>query len=140
MTAVLLAVSVGDPATPAAGADAATPAPAPSPARQVKDRDNQPDRPTRQSKASYPRMDASGRLQPSKEIGGVAVVSQAEARKALGVSCVQMLRLENQKLLQRIQEPSSRLVFYSVVEVQRLLDLLTGGREPEPSHDGEAKA
>jgi hypothetical protein len=51
-----------------------------------------------------------------------------------------MLQLENQKLLQRIQQGGSRLVFYSVAQVQRLLDLLTGGREPEPSHDGEAKA
>ncbi len=51
-----------------------------------------------------------------------------------------MIKLENQKLLQRIQEGGSRLVFYSVVEVQRLLTLLTGGPEPEPSQDGEAKA
>jgi hypothetical protein len=51
-----------------------------------------------------------------------------------------MLQLENQKLLQRIQEGGSRLVFYSVAEVQRLLDLVSGGREPGPSRDGEAKA
>jgi hypothetical protein len=49
-----------------------------------------------------------------------------------------MLKIENQKLLQRIQEGGSRLVFYSAAEVQRLLAPLTGGREPEPSQDGEA--
>ena len=75
-------------------------------------------------------MDASGRLQPSKEIGGVAVVSQAEARKALGVSCVQMLRLEGQKVLTRVQENGSRLVYYAITEVQRLIDLID--RTPPP--------
>ena len=51
-------------------------------------------------------------------------MSQAIARKALGISCLQVLRLEDQKLLTRIQEPSSRLVHYSTGEVQRLLNLL----------------
>ncbi len=75
-------------------------------------------------------MDASGRLLPSREINGIAVVSQAEARKALGVSCVQMLRLEGQKALQRIQENGSRLVYYPVAEAQKLLDLID--RTPPP--------
>lgn len=69
-------------------------------------------------------MDASGKLLSSKGIGGVAVISQAEARKALGMSCIQMIKLENQKLLTRIQESGSRLVFYSISEVQRLFDLI----------------
>ena len=106
--------------------------PAPTPAREAKARDkaSQPAKASRKSKASVPRMDASGRLQPSKEIGGVAVVSQAEARKALGVSCVQMLRLEGQKVLTRVQENGSRLVYYAITEVQRLIDLID--RTPPP--------
>ncbi len=75
-------------------------------------------------------MDAGGRLLPSKEIGGVAVVSQAEARKALGVSCVQMLRLEGQKVLARVQESGMRHVYYPVEQVQRLIDLID--RTPTP--------
>jgi hypothetical protein len=51
-----------------------------------------------------------------------------------------MLRLEGQKALTHIQEGGSRLVFYSVAEVQRLLDLVSGGRDSEPSQDGEAMA
>ena len=38
-----------------------------------------------------------------------------------------MLRLEDQRLLTRVQEPSSRLVHYSTAEVQRLLDLIDRG-------------
>jgi hypothetical protein len=60
--------------------------------------------PTRKPKAATPTMDIHGKLIPSKEIDGIAVVSQAEARKVLNVSCSQMLKLEHQKLLQRIQE------------------------------------
>jgi LmbE family N-acetylglucosaminyl deacetylase len=75
-------------------------------------------------------MDASGKLLPSKEIDGIAVVSQAEARKALGVSCVQMLRLEGQKALTRIQEGGSRLVWYSTSEVQHLVDLIDATPPP----------
>ena len=75
-------------------------------------------------------MDASGKLISSKEIGGVAVISQAEARKVLGMSCIQMLKLENQKLLARVQEAGSRLVFYSVAEVQHLLDKLDATPPP----------
>lgn len=85
-------------------------------------------RPARKGKpAAQPILDAGGRLQASKMIGDVDVVSQATARKALGVSCLQMLRLEDQRLLTRVQEPSSRLVHYSTVEVQRLLDLIDRG-------------
>ena len=85
-------------------------------------------------------MDASGKLLPSRKINDTDIVSQSETRQALGVSCLQMLRLEGQKALTRIQEGGARLVFYSAAEVQRLLDILTGGREPEPSQDGEAMA
>ena len=81
-------------------------------------------------------MDINGKIHPSREIGGVAVISQAEARKVLGMNCPQMIKLEDQKLLARIQESGSRLVYYAVAEVQRLLDLVTGAHEPRPSHDG----
>jgi hypothetical protein len=69
-------------------------------------------------------MDSSGKLLPSREVNGIAVVSQATARKALGVSCVQMLRLEGQKALTRVQENGSRLVYYPVAEAQKLLDMI----------------
>ena len=65
-------------------------------------------------------------------------MSQAIARKALGISCLQVLRLEDQKLLTRIQEPSSRLVHYSTGEVQRLLNLLDRGADPQPDDDDDA--
>ena len=110
----------------------------------AKDGQGRPARPTRAARtsrkgkpAAQPILDAAGRLQASKIIEGVGCVSQATARKALGVSCVQMLRLENQKLLTRIQEPLSRLVHYCTAEVQRLLDLIDREPEPEPSHDGD---
>jgi hypothetical protein len=103
--------------------------PTPTPSRR-KDTTSQSDKQTRKSKAATPRMDASGKLLPSKEIGGVAVVSQAEARKALGVSCVQMLRLEGQKVLTRVQEGGMRHVYYPVEQVQRLIDLID--RTPPP--------
>jgi hypothetical protein len=142
LTAVLMSLCI-EPTSPAPPTDQsvdAVPPPARSGRQGQASKASKAAKASRTSKAAVPTMDAGGRLLPSKEIGGVAVVSQAEARKALGVSCVQMLRLEGQKALQRIQEGGSRLVFYSVAQVQRLLDLLTGGREPEPSHDGEAKA
>ena len=80
-------------------------------------------------------MDIHGKLLSSREIGGVAVVSQAEARKALGMTCPQMIKLENQKLLSRIQESGSRLVHYSTSEVQKLLDLIDRGANPKPDDD-----
>ena len=103
-----------------------SPTPTPAPAR----RKSKQAKTSRRSKAAHPRMDASGKLLSSKEISGVAVVSQAEARKALGVSCVQMLRLEGQKVLTRVQENGSRLVYYAITEVQRLIDLID--RTPPP--------
>ena len=75
-------------------------------------------------------MDINGKLLSSKGIGGVAVISQAEARKALGMNCPQMIKLENQKLLTRIQEGGSRLVYYPVAEVQNLLDKLDATPPP----------
>jgi hypothetical protein len=51
-----------------------------------------------------------------------------------------MLKLEDQRLLQRIQESGLRHVRYSVSEVERLLDLVTGGREPGPSQDRDLMA
>jgi hypothetical protein len=100
-----------------------SPTPTPSPVRRQA-KEPKPDRPTRKSKASVPRMDSSGKLLPSREVNGIAVVSQATARKALGVSCVQMLRLEGQKALTRVQENGSRLVYYPVAEAQKLLDMI----------------
>ena len=118
----------------------ASPEPHPSPARPTRTaRANKSAKRERRSRtASAPIVDINGKLLPSREISGVAVISQAEARKVLVMSYIQMLKLENQKLLSRIQEPSSRLVYYAVAEVQRLLDLVTGAHEPRPSHDGGA--
>ena len=53
----------------------------------------------------------------------------------LELTCSQMLKLEDQRLLQRIQESGLRHGWYSVSEGQRLLDPVTGGREPGPSQD-----
>ena len=125
MIAVLLAISSDHPSQPVV----ASPAPTPTPVRRQA-KEPKPAKASRRSKASNPRFDSSGRLQPSKEIGGVAVVSQAEARKALGVSCVQMLRLEGQKVLTRVQENGSRLVYYAITEVQRLIDLIDATPPP----------
>ena len=95
------------------------PAPAPAPAREAKARDNQP------------AMDAAGQLLSSKGIDGIAVISQAQARKVLGMNCPQMIKLENQRLLTRIQESGSRLVYYPVAEAQKLLDLIDA-TPPQP--------
>jgi hypothetical protein len=122
LTAVLLAIS----SEPTPREETMVQSPAPAPARRT----SQSDKQTRKSKASNPRFDSSGRLQPSKEIDGIAVVSQAEARKALGVSCVQMLRLEAQKVLVRVRDGGMRHVYYPVAEVQRLIDLVD--RTPPP--------
>ena len=94
--------------------------------------------PHRSKPASQPVLDAAGRLQPSRRIGDVAVVSQATARQALGMTCVQMLKLEDQRLLQRIQEAGLRHVWYSVSEVQKLLDLLDRGVSSAESGDTDA--
>ena len=109
----------------------ASPEPHPSPAparRQAKA--GKPVKQTRQAKPAHPRMDINGRLLSSRKINDTDVISQAEARKVLGVSCVQMLRLEGQKVLTRVQENGSRLVYYAITEVQRLIDLID--RTPPP--------
>ena len=126
LIAVLLAVTDDATSQPVV----ASPAPQPTSQSQPARRTSKAARPTRKPKPATPRMDASGKLISSKEIGGVAVISQAEARKVLGMSCIQMLKLENQKLLARVQEAGSRLVFYSVAEVQHLLDKLDATPPP----------
>ena len=78
-----------------------------------------------------PIVDINGKILPSREVNGIAVISQAEARKALGMSCIQMLKLEDQKLLARIQESGSRLVYYDVCQVQKLIDLIDRGADPD---------
>jgi hypothetical protein len=89
-------------------------------------------RPARKGKPSaQPILDAAGRLQASRIIDGVGCVSQAEARRVLGMNCPQMIKLENQKLLSRVQEAGSRLVFYAIAEVQHLLDKLDA-TPPQP--------
>ena len=101
-------------------------------------------RPSRKSKpASQPILDAGGRLQASKIIEGVGCVSQSTARQVLGLTCAQMLRLENQKLLTRVQETGLRHVWYPVQQVQRLLNLIDRGvadrgADPEPDDDDDA--
>ena len=132
LTAVLMSLSI-EPTPPAPPADQSADA-VPPPARGGRQKRGSKAGKTsrtvtsRKGKpAAQPILDAAGRLQPSKEIGGVGCVSQAEARKALEVTCSQMLRLEDQKLLSRIQESGSRLVHYSTGEVQRLLDLIDRG-------------
>jgi hypothetical protein len=88
-------------------------------------------RPARKGKpASQPILDAAGRLQASRIIDGIGCVSQATARQVLELTCPQMIKLENQRLLTRIQEPSSRLVFYAVAEVQHLIDKLDATPPP----------
>ena len=85
-------------------------------------------RPARKGKtASQPILDAAGRIQASKIIEGVGCVSQSTARQALGVSCLQMLKLEDQRLLERVQETGLRHVWYPVQQVQRLLNLIDRG-------------
>jgi hypothetical protein len=146
LIAVLMSLSI-EPTSPAPPTDQSVDAGSP-PARVVRQgraskasKTDKAVRPARKGMpASTPVMDSAGRLQASRRICDVNVVSQATARHVLELTCSQMLKLENQKLLQRIQEGGSRLVFYSVAEVQRLLDLVSGGREPGPSRDGEAKA
>jgi hypothetical protein len=131
LVATLMAISSDHPSQPVV----TSPAPHPSPTRR-KSKSAKPVKQTRKGKAAVPIMDINGRLLPSREVNGIAVVSQAEARKALGMSCIQMLKLENQKLLTRIQEGESRLVFYSISEVQRLFDLVSGGADPVIDDDG----
>ena len=88
-------------------------------------------RPARKGKpTAQPILDAAGRLQASKIIDGIGCVSQAAARQVLGMNCPEMIKLENQRLLTRIQEGGSRLVFYAIAEVQHLLDKLAATPPP----------
>ena len=136
LVATLMAISSDHPSQPVVAPPAPTPQSQaqPTPARRQA-KAGKPVKQTRQAKPAHPLMDANGKLLSSREITGVAVVSQAQARKALGMSCIQMLKLEDQKLLARIQEPSSRLVFYSTIEVQRLFDLVSGGADSVTDDD-----
>ena len=106
-----------------------SPTPTPSPTRR-RSKSGKTCRTTRKPKASAPLMDIHGKLISSRKINDTDVVSQAEARKVLGMNCPQMIKLEDQKLLARIQESSSRLVYYPVAEVQHLLDKLDATPTP----------
>ena len=106
-----------------------SPTPTPAPARRQA-KAGKPVKQTRQAKPAHPRMDINGRLLSSRKINDTDVISQAEARKALGMNCPQMIKLENQKLLTRIQESGSRLVYYDVCQVQKLLDKLDATPPP----------
>ena len=125
MVAVLLAISSDHPSQPVV----ASPAPTPTPTRR-RSKSGKTCRTTRKPKASAPLMDIHGKLISSRKINDTDVVSQAEARKALGMNCPQMIKLENQKLLTRIQESGSRLVFYDVCQVQHLLDMIDATPPP----------
>lgn len=98
-------------------------------------------RPSRRSKTGSGASDGRSRAAAaSKIIEGVGCVSQAEARQVLGLTCSQMLRLENQKVLTRIQEPSSRLIHSPTAEVQRLLTLIDSGAGSSEPDDNDALA
>ena len=133
LTAVLMSLSI-EPTSPTVPTDQNVDA-VPPPARGGRQgrgskagRTDKTVRLTRKGKtAALPVMDASGRLQPSRRIGDVDVVSQSTARQALGVSCLQMLKLEDQRLLERVQEAGLRHVWYPVQQVQRLLNLIDRG-------------
>ncbi len=125
LVATLLALT-DDPTPPVV----TSPEPQPTSQSQPARRKSKPAKASRNPKPAHPLMDASGRLQPSRKINDTDVISQAEARKALGMNCPQMIKLENQKLLSRIQESGSRLVYYAVAEVQKLIDLIDRGADP----------
>ena len=136
LTAVLMSLSI-EPTPPAPPTDQSADD-VPPPARGGRegragktDKADKTVRPSRKGKpASQPILDAAGRIQASKIIEGVGCVSQAIARKVLGMNCPQMIKLENQKLLTRVQEAGSRLVFYAIAEVQHLLDKLDATPPP----------
>ena len=133
LVAVLMSLSI-EPTSPTVPADQSADD-VPPPARGGRqgragkaDKADKAVRPARKGKpASQPILDAAGRLQASKIIEGVGCVSQATARKALGISCMQMLKLEDQRLLERVQETGLRHVWYPVQQVQRLLNLIDRG-------------
>ncbi len=132
LTAVLMSLSIEPPSQPIPTDQRvdAVPPPARGGRQGQASKTDKAAKAPRTSKAAVPTMDAGGRLLPSKEIGGVAVVSQATARQVLGLACPQMLRLEGQRALTRIQESGSRLVWYSTSEVQRLIDLIDATPTP----------
>jgi hypothetical protein len=135
MVAVLMAIS-SEPTPQAAPTDQSVDA-VPPPARGG--RQGQAIKAGKTSRTG--RLARKGRLQPSRRIGDVDVVAQSTARQALGVSCSQMLKLEDQRLLTRIQETGLRHVWYPTQQVQRLLDLIDRGvAEPRPSQDSDAMA
>ena len=143
LTAVLMSLSI-EPTPPAPPTDQSVDA-VPPPARDGRQgrgskagKTDKTVRPARKGKpASQPILDAAGRLQASKIIEGVGCVSQAIARKALGVSCLQMLKLEDQRLLERVQETGLRHVWYPVQQVQRLLNLIDRGADPVTDDDDD---
>ena len=119
LTAALLAVSVGDPATPAAGTDAATPTPTPTPARQ----------PT-------PFMDDAGQPLVAFRHEGVPYVSQLVAGKWLGLSYRQLVRLEDRHQLER-KRHGPRCVGYALHQVRELKRLITAGAAMEAGADDD---
>lgn len=137
MIAALMAISSDHSSSPVVASPAPQSQSQPTPTRR-RSKSAKPAKTSRQAKPAAPLMDINGKIHPSREIGGVAVVSQAEARKALGMTCVQMIKLENQKLLTRIQESGSRLVYYDVRQVQKLLDLIHRDADPKPDDDDDA--
>ena len=149
LTAVLMSLSI-EPTSPTVPTDQRADA-VPPPARARRQgragktgKTDKAVRPSRKGKTSaQPILDAAGRLQASKIIEGVGCVSQSTARQVLGLTCAQMLRLENQKLLTRVQETGLRHVWYPVQQVQRLLNLIDRGvadrgADPEPDDDDDA--
>lgn len=120
LVAVLLAVSVGDPAAPTAGADVATPAP--TPARQ----------PT-------PFMDDAGQPLVAFRHEGVPFVSQLVAGKWLGLSYRQLVRLEDRHQLER-KRHGPRCVGYALHQVLELKRLITAGAAMEAGTDTDADA
>jgi hypothetical protein len=129
MIAVLLAISSEPTPREETMVQSPTPTPTPTPSRRQA-KAGKPAKQARKSKAATPTTDIHGKIISSKEIDGIAVISQAQARKVLGMNCPQMIKLENQRLLTRIQESGSRLVYYPVAEAQKLLDLIDATPPP----------
>jgi hypothetical protein len=124
LIAALLAVSVEDPAAPAAGADAATPTPTPTPA------------PARQP---TPHMDDAGQPLVAFRHEGVPFVSQLVAGKWLGLSHRQLVRLEDRHQLDR-KRHGPRCVGYALHQVRELKRLITAGAAMEAGADAEIDA
>ena len=143
LTAVLMSLSI-EPTPPAPPTDQSVDA-VPPPARDGRQgrgskagKTDKTVRPARKGKpASQPILDAGGRLQASKIIEGVDCVSQSTARQVLGLTCAQMLKLEDQRLLERVQETGLRHVWYPVQQVQRLLNLIDRGADPVTDDDDD---